>query len=156
YRDEPIEGTVTRTSWALNVKTRTLRAEIDLPNTDSKILPGMYAYAAVPVQRPNVWTLPRSALAYSGDKTFVWTSDKGRAVRTEVRTGVADEEWVEIVSGRVPDSNSNARQTDDPSSITGVRGRWAAINGSESVIVGDLSTLADGEPVRLAQAAGGQ
>ena len=41
-------------------------------------------------------------------------------------------------------------------SSTGGRGRWAAINGSESVIVGDLSTLADGEPVRLAQAAGGQ
>ena len=32
YRDEPIEGCVTRTSWALNVKSRTLRAEIDLPN----------------------------------------------------------------------------------------------------------------------------
>jgi HlyD family secretion protein len=156
YRDAPIEGTVTRTSWALNVKTRTLRAEIDLPNTDSKILPGMYAYATVPVQRPNAWTLPRGALAYSGDKTFVWTSDNGRAVRTEVRTGMADEEWVEVVSRRVPDSNGSGRQTDDPSSIPGVRGRWAAINGSESVIVGDLSTLADGEPVRLAQAAGGQ
>ncbi len=156
YRDEPIEGTVTRTSWALNVKTRTLRAEIDLPNTDSKIRPGMYAYATVPIQRPNAWTLPRSALAFSGDKTFVWTYDNGRAVRTEVRTGFADEEWVEIVSRRVSDPSDNTRQTDDPGNIPGVRGRWAAITGSESVLVGDLSTLAVGEPVRLAQAAAGQ
>src|SRR6185312_5978027 len=33
FLDEPVLGAVTRTSWALNVKSRTLRAEIDLPNT---------------------------------------------------------------------------------------------------------------------------
>jgi len=141
YRDEPIEGAVTRTSWALNVKTRTLRAEIDLPNTGSKILPGMYAYASVPVARTNVWALPVSALAYSGDKTFYWTSDKGRAVRVEVRTGAANDEWVEVLLRRAPGPNSG--------------GRWAAIDGSESVIVGDLSTLAEGEPVQVAEAGSG-
>ncbi len=47
YRDEPIVGTVTRTSWALNVKSRTLRAEVDLPNPGGQLLPGMYAYANV-------------------------------------------------------------------------------------------------------------
>src|SRR5262249_13129619 len=61
FRDEPIQANVTRTSWALNTKSRTVRVEIDLPNTDSKILPGMYAYASIPIERPNVWTLPRSA-----------------------------------------------------------------------------------------------
>ena len=40
YRDEPIPGTVTRTSWALNVKSRTLRAEIDLPNPAGSFCPG--------------------------------------------------------------------------------------------------------------------
>ena len=54
YRDQPIPGTVTRTSWALNIKSRTLRAEIDLPNPDSQILPGMYAYAKVIIERPGV------------------------------------------------------------------------------------------------------
>ncbi len=52
YRDEPIPGTVTRTSWALNVKSRTLRAEIDLPNPGSELLPGMYAYAQVTNEPP--------------------------------------------------------------------------------------------------------
>ena len=59
YRDEPIPGTVTRTSWALNVKSRTLRAEIDLPNPGSQLLPGMYAYAKVIIERPGVRALPR-------------------------------------------------------------------------------------------------
>ena len=58
YRDEPIPGTVTRTSWALNVKSRTLRAEIDLPNPGSQLLPGMYAYAKVIIERPGVRALP--------------------------------------------------------------------------------------------------
>ncbi len=52
YRDQPISGSVTRTSWALNVKSRTLRAEIDLPNPNSQLLPGMYAYAKVIIERP--------------------------------------------------------------------------------------------------------
>ena len=58
YRDQPIPGTVTRTSWALNVKSRTLRAEIDLPNPNSQLLPGMYAYAKVVIERPGVRALP--------------------------------------------------------------------------------------------------
>jgi multidrug efflux pump subunit AcrA (membrane-fusion protein) len=139
FRDEPIPATVTRTSWALNVKSRTLRAEIDLPNTDSKILPGMYAYGTVLIERKGAWALPRSAFDYSGDKTFYWSHDyeNGRALRTEVRTGASNEEWVEVLSRRLPGPNGNSR--------------WAAIDGSESVIVGDLSILAEGEPVRLAE-----
>ena len=40
YRDQPIPGSVTRTSWALNVKSRTLRAEIDLPNPQQPAIAG--------------------------------------------------------------------------------------------------------------------
>ena len=58
YREQPIPGSVTRTSWALNVKSRTLRAEIDLPNPKSQLLPGMYAYAKVIIERPNVRACP--------------------------------------------------------------------------------------------------
>jgi multidrug efflux pump subunit AcrA (membrane-fusion protein) len=142
YRDEAIEGSVTRTSWALNVKSRTLRAEIDLPNTGSKILPGMYAYATVPIERKGVWALPRSALDYSGDKIYYWTHEKGRAVRTEVHTGIANDQWVEVLKRRLPGNNGD--------------GSWATIDGSESVIVGDLSLLAEGEPVSIAEASSKQ
>ena len=62
FRDQPIPGTVTRTSWALDIQSRTLRAEIDLPNPGSQLLPGMYAYAKVTIERPGVRALPLSAL----------------------------------------------------------------------------------------------
>ena len=35
-----------------------MRAEIDLPNPGSQILPGMYAYGEIVVERPDVRALP--------------------------------------------------------------------------------------------------
>ncbi len=52
YRDEWIPASVTRLAWALNTHSRTMRAEIDLPNSGGQILPGMYAYGKVVVDRP--------------------------------------------------------------------------------------------------------
>ena len=142
YSEDPIPGTVTRTSWALNVKSRTLRAEIDLPNPGSQLLPGMYAYAKVVIERPGVRALPVSALTYSGEKTFCWTYHDGHAARTEIRTGVSDGQWIEVTKfKRRAESN-----VDDS---------WASVTGSEQVILGDLSILTDGTPVMVAPASSG-
>jgi len=40
---QPIDAHVTRSSFALNPATRTMRIEIDLKNPQEKLLPGMYA-----------------------------------------------------------------------------------------------------------------
>jgi hypothetical protein len=136
YRDQPITGTVTRTSWALNVKSRTLRAEIDLPNPNSQLLPGMYAYAKVIIERPGVHALPVSALTHSGEKTYCWKHENGKSVRVEVQTGVSDGEWIEITNCQLPAEPVAG----DP---------WIPVNGSEQVILGDLSILADGGPVEI-------
>ncbi len=139
YRDQPIPAIVTRTSWALNVKSRTLRAEIDLPNPKSQLLPGMYAYAKVIIERPGVHVLPLNALTYSGDETYCWKYDNGHAVKTEVQTGLRDEKSIEVTNFRLPPRPGGAEQ-------------WAPVNGSEQVILGDLSILANGSPVTVAPA----
>jgi multidrug efflux pump subunit AcrA (membrane-fusion protein) len=138
FRDQwiPAPGGVTRTSWALNPKSRTLRAEIDLPNTGGEILPGMYAYGKVIIERPNVRALPTAALVSSGEKTYYWRYEDGHAVRTEVQTGVSDGKWTEVTS----------RQLEQP---TDTEDYWTPINGAEQVLVGDLSLLTEGCPVQL-------
>jgi multidrug efflux pump subunit AcrA (membrane-fusion protein) len=136
YRDEPIPGSVTRTSWALNVKSRTLRAEIDLPNPGSQLLPGMYAYAKVIIERPKVRALPVSALAYVGEKTYCWMYQDGHAMRREIRTGVSDGDWIEVTNIE----RQAASREDRP---------WQPINGSEKVILGDLSALSEGVQVQV-------
>jgi multidrug efflux pump subunit AcrA (membrane-fusion protein) len=161
FRDQWIPATVTRTSWALNVKSRTLRAEIDLRNTAHpdvyqdpgshdmaevpshngiQLLPGMYAYGKVIIERPRVWALPESALVHVGEKTFYWGYEKGHAVKMEVQTGVSDGEWIEVTNRRVP-SKSTGGAT------------WAPVNGSEKVIADDLSALTEGAPVRVGDTA---
>jgi HlyD family secretion protein len=137
YRDQPIEGTVTRTSWALNVKSRTLRAEIDLPNPNSQLLPGMYAYAKVIIERPGVHALPLAAITHSGEKTYCWKHEDGKAVRAEIQTGVSDGEWIEVTNYQLPPA-PNGKEP------------WAPVSGTEQMILGDLSILADGGPVEIA------
>jgi multidrug efflux pump subunit AcrA (membrane-fusion protein) len=144
YRDEPIPATVTRTAWALNVKSRTLRAEIDIPNPGSQLLPGMYAYVKVIIERPGVRALPLDALTYDGDQTFCWMYDNGHSMRTEIQTGVSDGHWIEVTS-RLAASQSHS--TDDLRS-------WVPVDGSERVIIGDPSLLSDDMPVQVAPTPG--
>jgi multidrug efflux pump subunit AcrA (membrane-fusion protein) len=136
YRDQPIQGSVTRTSWALNVKSRTLRAEIDLPNPNSQLLPGMYAYAKVIIERKGVPALPASAFTHSGEKTYCWVYRDGHAVRSEVRTGITDGNWYEITNLQKPTETASG---DD----------WSPVDGTEKLILGDLAALADGQPVEI-------
>ena len=143
YRDTELPASVTRTSWALNVKSRTLRAEIDLHNPEGRILPGMYAYGKVIIERQGARALPLDALVYGGDQTFCWRYENGHAVRTEIETGVSDGSWIEVTNRRVPAALDGP--AGDP---------WAPIDGSEQVILGDLSLLTDGAPVRIAASTG--
>ena len=190
FRDQPIVGTVTRTSWALNVKNRALRAEIDLPNTGcsipedlpkvvhdavsqvrlpktkSHILPGMYAYGKVILEHPQVRALPKAALMYVGEKTFCFTYEDGKAVLTEIQTGISDGKWVEVTNRRrrSPDNDdlhnvsfSAPREpsTDQKDATNGDVGNWIPFDGSEQIILGDLSILTDGEAVNLGTATKG-
>jgi hypothetical protein len=128
-----IPATVTRTSWSLNEKTRTLRAEIDLPiQANGGLRPGTYVCGKVVIQRPNVRVLPEQALVVHGNQTFCYLLAGGKAVRTPVQRGLSDGTWVEVVK----------RQTGDA---------WTPFTGNEPVIVGDLTEIVDGQPVEVAR-----
>lgn len=121
------------------MKSRTLRAEIDLPNPESRLLPGMYAYARVIIERPGTIALPASAFIRSGEQTYCWLYRDGKAHQTEVRTGITDGDWYEIAELQTPETSAPK---------TGYA--WKPPTGSEQVIIGDLSILTDGEPVGIA------
>jgi hypothetical protein len=127
---------VTRTSWALNSTSRTLMAQIELPNSKGKFLPGMYAYGSVLIERSDARALPASAVTQIGNQTYCYLATDGKAVRTPVQTGVSDGSWVEV-TGRLVGSQGSSEAT------------WVPFDGSEAVITGDLSELSDGVPVRV-------
>ena len=63
-------------------------------------------------------------------------------MRTEIQTGVSDGEWIEVTNRREEALSSSTIP-------------WTPIDGSEKVILGDLSILADGAPVEVAPETGG-
>jgi HlyD family secretion protein len=128
--DVEIDSTVTRTSWALNFRSRTLRAEIDLPNKGARLLPGMYAYGLVKIERRNVRALPLEAVVEIGNQNTCYLHEDGKAVRTPVQTGVNDGKYIEVFRKRVKD-------------------KWEPFSGEEKIILGDLAELRDGEKVRV-------
>jgi RND family efflux transporter MFP subunit len=92
---------VTRFTASLDPATRTEQVEIDVPNPDYHLQPGMYADVNLLANsKANVLTVPVEAIQRIGDKTTVLMLDSdNRVVRREVQIGVQSSNKVEIVSG---------------------------------------------------------
>jgi multidrug efflux pump subunit AcrA (membrane-fusion protein) len=133
--DEEIEGKVARTSWALIVRSRTLRAEIDIPNKDARIRPGMYAYGMIEIERKNVFAVPQESVIEIGNQNVVYLHEDGKAMRTPVQIGINDGKYIEVFRKKV-------------------KQKWEPFTADEEVILGDLPELRDGEKVRVTRAKG--
>ena len=143
-----IDATVTRTSWSLVQKTRTLWAEIDLPtkNTypptknvnlpaanENGLRPGMYVNTKVIIQRVGVLALPQDAMVVSGNQTYCYLLKDGKAVKTPLMPGLRDGAWVDVTKMKIDD-------------------RWVKVIGNEQVILGALDELTDGQTVKIVPA----
>lgn len=94
------DGKVTRTAWALESATRTLLTEIDLPDPDDALRPGLYAYVTVVAEEhDNALTLPATAIVKDGGKSYCVTVAGGRAQRKAIELGLTEGKRTEVVSG---------------------------------------------------------
>jgi RND family efflux transporter MFP subunit len=94
------EGKVARTSWTLDAKNRTLRTEIDVPNPEGTLRPGLYAYATVIVEEhADALSVPTTALVRQDSKTYCVAIRDGRAIRKPVALGLDDGTRAEILEG---------------------------------------------------------
>ncbi len=130
-------GDVARTSWSVDPATRTLRAEIDLPNTDGVLRPGLYAYATLSAEMPGRLTLPRSAVATEGDVTrgyqsYCFQVEDGKVHRLPIELGARDNVRVEIL-GKQPRPG----------------GPWEPFTETEQIVQGNLSEVHDGQVVTI-------
>lgn len=100
-----VTGRVARTTWVLNQATRTLRAEIDVPNADGRLRPGMYAHARLKVaERLDALTVPKTALMTAAGQTSCWRVEPDGTLRRQVvQTGIEANGELEIVEGLTGD-----------------------------------------------------
>lgn len=97
------EATVQRLAPSFDPLTRTLDAELQLPNVDRTLRPGMYGEAELELAKhPNAIVVPAEAIQLSGGKAFVFVLDGEVVRRREVKAGEELEEALEIVSGLEP------------------------------------------------------
>jgi HlyD family secretion protein len=134
---QQFKGTVTRSSGSLNPQNRTLRAEIDLPNAEGKLMPGMYVAATIIAERKNVWALPVAAVVTQGEKSFCYRVENGTAVRTPIQIGIRGDKWVEVLKKQVTvvDANTEAG--------------WEDFSGNEEFITSGVAGLKDGQAVTV-------
>ena len=96
----PLEGQITRMSWTLDKATRTLKAEVEVPNPSGKLRPGMYAYTSiVAAEKKDALVLPVQTLIADKQQTFCACVEDGKVVRKEVKLGLRTPTEVEIVEG---------------------------------------------------------
>lgn len=132
--DSPLNrsGKVARTSWALDPGSRTLRTEIDLPNKDDLLRPGMFVSARIIHSFPAGWTLPVSAVVQEDSALVCFLIQEGKAVRTPVQVGGTDGQYIVVLKLQKRGSSS-----------------WEELLGNEPIAV-RAGVLTDGQTVQSA------
>jgi RND family efflux transporter MFP subunit len=132
-------GSVARISWSLDPATRTLRAEIDLPNSEGRLRPGMYAHATLSADLPDRLTLPRSSVVTEGDairgyQSYCYQVVDGKVRRLLIELGAGDSQRIEVLRKQASSG-----------------GPWEPFTGDEAIVRGELSVLKDGQGVQVKQ-----
>jgi membrane fusion protein, multidrug efflux system len=100
YPGRSFEGTVTRHPDALAPDTRTMRVEVDLPNGDSLLLPGMYATLVLSVSSSDeALQVPDDSLVFRDGAIYVPLVQEDRIHLAKVILGNDNGKSVEIASG---------------------------------------------------------
>jgi RND family efflux transporter MFP subunit len=99
--DKNFTGQVARFAVELNDSTRTMHTEVDVRNTDSSLVPGLYAEAVLTFNdKPTALAIPLQAINRSGDTTSVFIVDgEGRVEERKVELGIQTANYAEVTSG---------------------------------------------------------
>lgn len=101
--DREFVATVQRLAPGFDPLTRTLDAELQLPNPDRLLRPGMYGEAALELAlHPGALVAPVEAVQLSNGRAFVFVLEGDTARRRQVKLGEDLGEELEIVSGLEP------------------------------------------------------
>lgn len=77
----PVAASVTRTSSALDPGTRTLLAQVDVPNPSGRMLPGMFVYVTFKIAASGArWRVPATAVVFDAQGSRVAIVGPGNTI----------------------------------------------------------------------------
>ncbi len=100
YPERVFEGKVEKVNSALDLSTRTLQAEIYIPNPDRLLKPGMFSNVEVVLlKKPQTLVIPREAIQEAGNEMSVFVVEGNKALRRSITIGYEQERMVEVLKG---------------------------------------------------------
>jgi HlyD family secretion protein len=137
--DREFVGKVTGTSWSLDPTQRTLRTEIDFPNPDGSLRPGMYCHSLIDVEHADAWEIPASAVLVRDETTFCYEVVDGKTHRLPLRLGLRDGNRVEVLKIQLRPRTPG----DAP--------RWVNPTGQETIVTTKPDERLDNQVVRASR-----
>ena len=99
-------GVVDSTSGRIDVEKRSLATRIKLENKNLEILPGSLLEVVINYNERNSLGIPDTSLMMEGNKTYVYkVSEDNIANKTEVKIGMRDGGFIEVISGLTAGDN---------------------------------------------------
>ncbi len=103
YPGEVFSGEVTCLAAELDTSARTLDVEVEIPNADGRLRPGMYARLEIPRRTlAGAVLVPLAAVVELEDSRVVYVVEDERAVRKPVELGAVLGDEVVVASGLSP------------------------------------------------------
>ena len=101
YPGEKFHGKIARVAPVLDPATRTAAMEVEIPNSDNKLKPGMYARINLTVEeKKNTLVAPKNAVIDFESKRGVWMpNEDNRARFVPVKLGIDGGDQVEVLDG---------------------------------------------------------
>jgi RND family efflux transporter MFP subunit len=97
---ESFPGKISRYSGRVDVSTRKMETEVEVPNPNGRLTPGMYATVRLVLeQSKNALTVPLEAVTLGQKPTVVVLNGKHRLEKRDVTLGLQTPDKVEIRSG---------------------------------------------------------
>ncbi|MGE8380377.1 MAG: efflux RND transporter periplasmic adaptor subunit, partial [Sphingobacterium sp.] len=100
---QQFSGKIARKSGALDSRFRSERVEIDITNTNNKLIPGMVAEVELPLtSQDSTFVVPKTAVFTSGEGSFVIAVVDNKTSRVPVQKGRSIDGQVEIFGNLNP------------------------------------------------------
>jgi RND family efflux transporter MFP subunit len=94
------EGKVVRLAPGFDPTTRTLDAEVRIPNPNDELRPGMYGRGAIILEtHPKAVVVTASAVQVSNDRKYIFVLKGSQVERREIGTGFDGGTWLEVTKG---------------------------------------------------------
>ncbi|PHY05730.1 MAG: efflux transporter periplasmic adaptor subunit [Alcaligenaceae bacterium] len=120
--DKPVRGRIARTAGAIDISTRSLQVDVEVPNENRLLLPGAYVEVALNIALGSALIIPTNSLIFGAGGPFVATVKDNKILKKKVSLGVDYGLQVEIRSG---------------------------LTAEEDIILNPLDSIMDGQTVKI-------